>query len=125
MKGTALVIAANGDVTETPLAQPPDLEFLQAAVGGWIEAVPEFTTIEHKGALADCVVFCNETGKLEGLLVNPAATRLWDAALCRLKDGVTGQLLYPTGLVKDDRLMDHLVGSILVIIGDAELLGEL
>lgn len=101
-----------------PLDAAPTLEALQAGVGGDIEHVPMFDTIQDDGgATHKCVCFCNEEGKLDGLPVNNLATVLWDRALKR--SGHHG-LLQSNG-----RPADVLVGPIVVIIGDDELLEAL
>jgi hypothetical protein len=104
----------------------PDLEALQAAVGGYIEAVPGLASIAWPGtAPVPCVAFCNEDGKGEGEPINNQATLLWDAAMRRLRDDA-GRPLYPNGLLGRDGLpADVLVGSVAVIVGDAELLAAL
>lgn len=59
----------------TPYGKPggPTLKDLQSYVGGYIEIVPYFH--DYQGNRV--VVFCNEDGKLDGLLYNQAATEAW------------------------------------------------
>jgi hypothetical protein len=109
MNGTMLTISPHGTVKTTPLTAPPDLEALQQTVGGYIEAVPHFKSIEHNGELRKCVAFCNEDGKLQKLAANNQATVLWRAALQRV------------GVAIDDVL----VGTIVVLYGDDEFLSSL
>ena len=68
-----VIVHANGGRIEIGDGQgdKPELEFLQQAVGGWIEHV---YVKELDGTGIDC--FCNEEGKLQGLPVNFPATRL-------------------------------------------------
>lgn len=114
MKGTGLVYkpgVAEPSVVE--FAAPPTLEFLQGAVGGYIEQVPQFDNIRLGERIERCVAFCNETGKLDGLPFNAAATEAWEQAL-------------PTGLRdKAGQWLDFLVGPIIVVAGDAEFMAEL
>lgn len=70
------IIRTNGTVEQTLQSTPATLEQIQAAVGGWIELVPNFQ--EFNGE--PCEVYCNEEGKLDGLAPNPKATGLWYAA---------------------------------------------
>jgi hypothetical protein len=81
------------------------LEVLQAAVGGYIEIVPHFTTFESQR----CVAFCNKDGKSQGLHFNDAATTAWQQAQLRL------------GISIDDIL----VGDVLIMIGTASELERL
>jgi hypothetical protein len=91
---------------------PPTLEDLKAAIGGgYIEAVPYFWTVDHRGVEHRCVAFCDEEGKLKGMPVNPFATALWDLAIRRVK-GVGCE-------------PDFLVGRIAVVFGDPEFMEEL
>jgi hypothetical protein len=128
MKGTTLIYRPGGAAPEvaTHTATPP-LEFLQAAVGGWIEAVPDFASIEVDGAVFLCVAFCNEEGKLTEppMLLNNRAMILWDRALRRLTDD-DGKPVYPNGLLRPNgNPTDVLVGPIIVVTGDAEFMRSL
>lgn len=68
MAGTArgLIVYPDGRKEYRDIAQG-DLDALTEIVGGWIEYV--FVTYGVH-------LYCNEEGKLEGLPVNPVATRL-------------------------------------------------
>lgn len=63
------------------------LQFLQKAVGGYIESVPHFETFDLDdaggGGVVPCVTYCNEEGKLKDLPENWFVTRMWNAALIR------------------------------------------
>jgi len=111
MKGTMLIYSP-GSMTPkvTKLAASPQLSDLQGAVGGYIEAVPYFQTIQRFAKIQTCVAFCNEHGKLDGLPINEHATWLWYRALERNK-------LCPSD--------DVLVGSIVVLFGDREFVAAL
>jgi hypothetical protein len=51
-------------LTSARSATRPSLDFLQQAVGGYIEAVPGFDTIQQGDKVIPCVAFCGEQGKL-------------------------------------------------------------
>lgn len=104
MRGVLTIIPVSGAVSSKELAAPPALQDLQAGVGGDIELVPYFTRYQGK----PCVAFCNEHGKLHlALPLNVAATQAW--------------------YMQEPRFMgrDHLVGPIVIITGDRELMEEL
>jgi len=104
MKGVLTIIpVGNAAVSSKELAAAPRLEDLQGGVGGDIEVVPLFT--KYKGR--PCVAFCNEEGKLNGLPVNQVATAFWYAQEPRF----IGR--------------DILVGPVVIITGDRELMREL
>ena len=111
MKGKMLTYPAAGDVSEIELLTMPTLKQLQKAVGGFIEAVPRFDTIEYKGEKVPCIAFCDEEGKLKRKDINSKATQLWAEAL-----GMTTRELFNN---------DVLVGDIVVLIGDEEFMGLL
>jgi|GEM_PF-2584588 len=121
MIGSAMIIHADDRGPEVmPCPKPPTLAFMQKAVGGYLELVPYFNTmqLDAEGTVAVCRVFCNEDGKGQGLPVNRVATRMWHDALTRLEDG-DGNQLYPRGLRgPDGAISDMLVGSVLILIGD-------
>lgn len=125
MKGKALIYRPGQYEPETiDLTEAVTLEFLQKAVDGWIEKVPSFETIEIAGANTPCVVFCNEEGKLKRLPCNNAATIAWDRAIRQMLDAA-GKRLYPTGLwnyAESWAPADVLVGPVIVITGDDELM---
>lgn len=108
MKGVMRRFTEDGrDFTVYLVAVPP-LEGIQEAVGGSIEAVPGFDTIEVDGGLrVPCVAFCDEEGKLKRRPINVTAQNLWMKAL----DG-----RFPN---------DVLAGDVVVIYGDDELMRDL
>lgn len=116
MNGTLLVFKPGVSKPEiSRFTRAIKTDELQAAIGGgWLEIVPNFTTIKHDGKIRRCVAFCDEEGKLARgrgpLLPNEAATYRWELA----------QLRTPTPL-----LNDFLVGSIAVVFGDAEFMEAL
>jgi hypothetical protein len=103
VRGVLTIIQVDGAVSSEELAAPPALEDLQGGVGGYIELVPYFT--KYKGR--PCVAFCDEDGKRKGLPVNQRATSLWHALVAALRG------------------RDVLVGPIVIITGDRELMEEL
>jgi hypothetical protein len=140
MKGTALIFRPGNPMPEvTELDATPKLEFMKAAVGGWIEAISAFGTFDpgdltreaqavipgmKPGEILPCAAFCNEEGKLQGQLANTEPTRLWDRALRRVVED--GKRQFPNGLFRPDgTLTDYLVGPVLVLIGDDDFMEEL
>ena len=112
MKGTALIyqpgVVAPEIVDLCSAQDVSSLGFLQRHVGGFIEVIPHFVTIEHNGRTHRCVAFCNEDGKLLDLPPNPGADRLWQRALGYRLEG-----------------RDYLVGTIVVVFGDQDFMAEL
>jgi hypothetical protein len=99
MQGSMTIIKSSGLTVFQPFTEKPTLEEFQAIVGGNIELIPGFVTLG--GAV--CIAYCNEEGKLNKLPFNATATALWDEA---------------TGGAFDDIL----VGDVVVITGDEELM---
>lgn len=84
MKGHTHIIRANGREEHQDHSARLSLEFLQSAVGGYIEA------IDWPGGVA---AFCNEEGKLNGLPINPKANALWNNP----HDVLVGDIVIVTG----------------------------
>jgi hypothetical protein len=105
-----IVIQPDSEVTLRPLDGLPGLQDLQGLVGGDIELVPFFTEFERE----PCVVFCNQTGKLDGLEINHCATAFWRAAALWHAQG-------------EPRFIgrDYLVGPIVIITGPHSFLRQL
>lgn len=117
MKGTILSIKVTGTETIREIDGEPTLELLKEAIGGgYLEIVPGFNRYKHNGEAHDCVAFCDEEGKLEGMSYNADATRYWQQAL--LAQG------HP-GLVKRGVMLDYLVGTIAIVWGDDEFMEAL
>src|SRR5262245_9584550 len=108
MQGKMVLIWPSGKIVVKQLTAPPQLQALHDGGGGYIEAIPFFDTVDINGGdgVQRCVAFCNEHGKLNGLPFNPTADFLYKQALDR------------AGI----KLRDMLVGSVVVIVGDDELL---
>ncbi len=106
MKGTVLVVHVNGHEDRHEFDAPVTLDWLQhpQAINGYIEIVPYFNiwVDDVSGKGKECVVFCDEEGKLKGLPVNAKATAYWAA-----------------------RGDDKLVGPIAIVFGDAEFMEAL
>jgi hypothetical protein len=68
-----------------------ELENLQREVGGWVQMVELSPTI---------TMWCNEEGKLIGLPLNYAATRIWTKVF-GYTDAIMGQVVF-TGGSDDD-----------------------
>ena len=94
------------------LTAPPPLEDLQQRIGGYIQPVPHLKTIEVCGGVYQCVAFCNEEGKFKQMPFNRRATELWRLAIERETE-------------HEVHMRDILVGPLVVIVGDDELLGNL
>jgi hypothetical protein len=103
VRGLLTIIPVSGAVSSKELAAPPALKALQAGVGGYIQLVPYFLCYEGE----PCIAFCDEEGKLNGLPVNERATALW-------------HMLEPRFIRQD-----VLVGPIVIITGDQELMRAL
>jgi hypothetical protein len=119
MKGSLITIAP-GDAELAPVRDlaVDDIETMHDAVGGFIEAVPGFLSIEHDGAVRRCVAFCDEDGKRKKSPINVLATDLWHRALVRRGD--------PRGLQRPGGgLADYLVGTIAIVYGDPEFMRAL
>jgi hypothetical protein len=104
MKLRMVIVRANGKLTAHELTDRPTLEELQDLVGGHIERVRHFDRLEGR----PCVAFCHEEGELLGLPFNRIATVLW-----RLYLGIS---------IK--HMPDALVGNVVIIQGDEELLRD-
>jgi Domain of unknown function (DUF3846) len=113
-----LSVGAEETIRQAPLATADagQLQQLQEAVGGYIELVPGFTSIDVNGETVACLAFCNEHGKINNLPVNYRATKLWDQALRR--DSGRGLSLPAGGIA------DYLVGSIVIVHGEEMQLME-
>lgn len=95
----------------------PELDELKGYIGGGhLKLVPGFRSIAHYDMVIDCVAYGDEDGKRNKLEANNIATILWDLALRRNGSG----LLQPDG-----RAIDWLVGPIVVLFGDRELMETL
>jgi len=104
MKGKLTILCNLGEHSYE-LDHAPNCEEIQKGVEGWLECVPYFN--RYKGER--CVAFCNEEGKLKGLDANTLATGAWHYQL--------GKAGIPCN--------DVLVGPVVIVTGDAELLEAL
>jgi hypothetical protein len=127
MKGVLYILPA--DPMPKPkrreITAPPTAEELHEIVGGYIELVPgfdsiEFTTLDRTPEVHACVAFCNEDGKRLKLPMNRMATVRWNDALVRTGNG---GLMLPQS--QGGGLADYLVGNVAVIWGDDELMADL
>ena len=84
----------------------PSMAEVEAVIGGALEQVPGFGSIDYAGSVCRCVALCRRDGKRLGLPLNVAATIMWDGAL-RREMGI--------GLIgANGRRADHLVGPVSV-----------
>jgi len=114
MKGGLYIIRQNGEVETREITKEPTGDELHEIVGGYIEVVPYWNIliIPSKGIMSNCVVFCDSDGKTTGgKLFNEHATILWESVLNRKGMSAAGK--------------DHLVGDIVAVWGDEELLAML
>jgi hypothetical protein len=122
MKGHALIYKTDGAIDSHEFhGGGPALEFLRNAVGGDIELVPGFDTIEVAGVpryRVPCVAFCDENAKVRSDIrpeFNRVATKLWEEAL-----GRSLRSPHDAGV-----WLDFLVGPVVVLYGDPEFMAEL
>ncbi len=102
MKGKLTILKFDGSVVEEELTAQPSLKQLQAAIGGgYIEGVPLFASFKGE----ECVTFCDEEGKMNGLPINVAATNLWAEQVPELDDVLVGDVVIVTG---DEELLEEL-----------------
>src|SRR6516165_6096507 len=122
MKGVLYIIPADPTAIRErcEITAPPTIEELRMIVGGYIGAVPGFTSIDvyGDGHPMPCVAFCNDDGKRLDLPVNWLATGMWHDALVR-KGSRLGVFAEGGGYE------DYLVGVIVVISGNSKLMDEL
>jgi hypothetical protein len=89
MTTLALQITTNGEVRELDSIE---LETLQKAVGGWVQAI---------GLRPDLTMWMNEEGKMNGLSHNPVGQSLWDNVYGKETDYIVGDVVF-TGGTDDD-----------------------
>jgi hypothetical protein len=90
--------------TGTKLLKVPSLEKLKHGLDdGYLEHVPYFNKFGER----DCVAFCDEHGKQNGLQPNALAQMLWSQS-------------YGRRIIED-----HLVGPIVIIVGSPSFLAQL
>jgi hypothetical protein len=85
---TAIIIKTNYEMVAVDLKASDELETLQSAVGGWIEAVD---------LAEDLTMWVNEEGKLKGLEVNPIGTDLFNKYFKDHRDIIVGDIVLTGG----------------------------
>jgi hypothetical protein len=122
MKGVLHIIPADPTAIRQrcEITVPPTAEELRKIIGGYIDVVHGFTSIDvyGDGHAMPCVAFCNEDGKRLELPVNWLATGMWHDALVR-KGSRFGVLAEGGGYE------NYLLGVIVVISGNSRLMDEL
>lgn len=120
MQGTMLVMQPNGEVKVTKLDRVPELEDLKAGIGGgYLEKVPGFNVyVDMAGAPHRAVMLCDEDGKRKHLPLNPPATRSWQQSL--KMQGHPGLIEAKTG-----RVVDFIVGPVVILYGDRKFMESL
>lgn len=96
------LMRADGVHIWTEIEGPPSLEYLQAAVGGYIEGVP------MPKSWGPGIMYCNEEGLLHALPYNHAATEIMRRAWI---EDCFSRGEYPTKVL--DFGMMHLVGDVI------------
>ena len=116
MKGTMLIYTSEGGLIVRPIDKVPDADVIHHALGDDMEVVPHFVTIDHGDKCYACVAFAGEHGKMKvpPLPINYRATLQWERSLRR----------QDMTLFNPD-MDDHLVGPVVVIFGDDELMRKL
>lgn len=119
MKGYMLVLKPGQSKPHIrELTAEPPLEDIKAHLnGGWLETVTGFTSVMFEGQKLACVAFCDEEGKLKELEFNSLATIMWDKAL-RVQN-------HPRLITYNGRVLDRLVGPVVVLAGDDEFIRSL
>lgn len=86
----ALQITPEGILNELALNENGEgqLDVLQAGVGGWVQAVDLSESL---------TLWVNEEGKLDGLPINPIATRIWEAVFGAGTDIIVGNAIFTGG----------------------------
>jgi hypothetical protein len=107
--GTIVILRSTGERAVFTVFDANVLKHLNAAVGGYIEQVPYFTRYQYHpdSKPVECVAFCNEDGKLQGLPYNAIATHIWHSQ------------------TPDISNKDILVGDVAVVFGDEEFMQNL
>jgi hypothetical protein len=85
MTTLALQITTNGEVRELDSLE---LETLQNAVGGWVQAI---------SLRPDLTMWMNEESKINGLPHNPVAQSLWDNVYGKDTDYISGDVVFTGG----------------------------
>jgi hypothetical protein len=91
MNKQVIVVGQNGSVEGKEL--PADgLEFLQNAVGGWVQAV------DLSGAFEGITLWVNEEGKFDSSLTfNELATGIWEQSFGANTDYIMGNAVFTGG----------------------------
>jgi hypothetical protein len=103
----ALVINTDGTVAVID----PTLDALQAAVGGWVQAVDLTDTL---------TLWVNEEGKMVGLPYNPYAQALWNDTYGRGTDYLVGNAVITGGTDEDGETLgldDESIAAVKARIG--------
>jgi hypothetical protein len=103
MKGTVYIVSPDHtDIKEVGIrhySNPIPLTEMQEFVQGYIELVPGIQTCRPLLKSSNpCVAFCNESGRILNLPVNPIATRLWhEVAPYMNSQNLCGPVMFLTG----------------------------
>lgn len=84
----ALVISTGFEMTLEPMPSDEEsLDFLQAKVGGWVQAIDLRNNFQGRS------LWLNEEGKLVGLPLNTLATVMWEDSFGRNTDVILGDVV--------------------------------
>jgi hypothetical protein len=112
MKGGLFIIRQDGLVERRELTRPPTGKELHDIIDGYLEIVPFWNHLKTLDINSSCVAFCDSDGKTVGnKKLNESATTMWENVL-RLQG-------------KTSIGVDYLVGDIVVVWGDRQLLEAL
>lgn len=107
MKGYMRIINTDGSGSTRELDKPPELDELRDAVGGWIELVPYFQCVVEgpdQERIDECIVYCNEEGKIRNMAHNAKASRMWrDAQLRKFGTSLSDTLMGPIVILWGDK----------------------
>jgi hypothetical protein len=110
MNKIAVVITPNGDAAKV---SEISLRSLQTAVGGWVQAVD----LDD-----DLTIWVNEEGKIEGLPVNPIATRLWEKYIGAGTDIIVGTAVFTGGTDEDGETLGLADDKVAMLMASVERL---
>jgi hypothetical protein len=100
MTGQLLILPYDRKPRLYRAAVHPSLGRIRWVVGGFIEHVPLWDTIDGR----PCIVYCNEEGKINNLPVNIIATDMWwRAARRNMNDVLCGHVICIIDLPEDTR----------------------
>jgi hypothetical protein len=115
MQGTLHLIPADPGTPHqlTKFDRPVSLLELQATVGGFVETIPHFNSIQRNGDHVRCVAYRGTDARAEELSPNHWANLLWILSLRRIHGA------------EHPHQEDILCGPILIVTGDPQFMESL